>query len=297
MITFPVDPMKAVLGTLPVDDDRWAYEIKLDGYRTVAFVDDGTLRLQSSNLHDVTHKYPELAGLPAAVNASGAVLDGELVVLDELGRPRFELMQRHETQVAFYAFDVLAVNGHATTELVYEQRRELLSSLLETGSNWSVPGHRIGGGEVLLAHTAELGLEGVMAKRLGSLYVPGKRSPNWRKVKNRIAAEVVIGGFTAGTGNRASTFGALLVGVRNAETGALRFGGGVGTGFDQAMLDSLGRRMRALVRPTCPFEPVPPREYQKGATWVEPELVARIELTEWTNEGLVRHASFLGLDE
>lgn len=294
MIRFPTVPMKAVLGTLPTDDDRWAYEIKWDGYRTLAFVDDGTVRLQSSNRLDVTAKYPELASLPLALNAGSAVLDGELVVLDELGRPRFELMQRHESQVAFYVFDVLQVNGHDTIDLPYEQRRALLEPLLEAGANWRVPVHRIGGGRELLEFTAEHGLEGVMAKRLGSTYVPGKRSNNWRKVKNRIEADVVIGGFTEGTGNRASTFGALLVGTR-APDGRLRFGGGVGTGFDQARLDSLHRQLRASVVPTCPFEPPPPREYVRGATWVRPELTAHIELTEWTNEGFVRHASFLGL--
>ena len=242
----------------------------------------------------MTAKYPELAGLPAALNATSVVLDGELGVPDARGWPKFELMQRHETEVAFYAFDVLAVNGHDTVELPYEQRRSLLTSLLETGSNWSVPGHRIGGGAALLALTAGLELEGVMAKRLGSLYVPGKRSPNWRKVKNRISADVVVGGFTSGTGNRATTFGALLVGVRG-DDGRLRFAGGVGTGFDQATLESLRGRLRTLERSNCPFEPAPPREYQRGATWVEPELVAHIQLGEWTNDGLVRHASFVSL--
>jgi bifunctional non-homologous end joining protein LigD len=292
VISFPTEPMRAVLGSLPGDDDRWAYEIKWDGYRTLAFVEDGALRLQSSNRIDVTAKYPELAGLGDAVNAPRAVLDGELVVLDEHGRPRFELMQRHESQVAFYVFDVLHVASHDTVELPYEQRRTLLDSLLETGSNWMVPTHRIGGGAELLAFTADRGLEGVMAKRLGSTYVPGKRSNNWRKVKNRIQADVVIGGFTEGTGSRASTFGALLVGVRDPD-GGLRFAGGVGTGFDQARLERLRGHLGALVTSECPFSPAPPREYAKGATWVRPELTATIEMSEWTNEGFVRHASFV----
>jgi len=286
--------MKAVLGALPHDDEEWAFEIKWDGYRTVAFVEHGTVRLQSSNRHDVTAKYPELADLGGAVNAGAAVLDGELVVLDEHGRPRFDLMQRHETQAAFYAFDVLHVNGHDTVDLGYEQRRTLLESLLETGPNWMVPQFRVGGGAELLEFTAAGGLEGVMAKRLGSRYVPGKRSPNWRKVKNRIVAQVVVGGFTEGTGNRSSTFGALLVGVPG-DSGPIRFAGGVGTGFDQAMLQALRDRLGGLVTTTCPFEPAPPREYQRGATWVRPELTAEIEIAEWTNDGLVRHASFLRL--
>jgi bifunctional non-homologous end joining protein LigD len=132
-----------------------------------------------------------------------------------------------------------------------------------------------------------------MAKRLGSRYVPGKRSPSWRKVKNRPQQEVVIGGFTAGAGNRSGTFGALLVGYHQG--GHLRFGGGVGTGFDQALLGQLGTQLRDLAQPECPFDPPPPSAYTREATWVRPVLVAEIAFAEWTSEGLVRQASFLGL--
>jgi bifunctional non-homologous end joining protein LigD len=307
VITFPVEPMKASLGTLPRDDEGWAYEIKWDGYRTIAFVDRRAgaggakrtvppLRLQSSRGLDVTAKYPEMEGLAEAVAAERAVLDGELVVLDDHGAPRFELIQRHESQVAFYVFDVLHVDGHDTITLPYEQRREVLADVLELGSNWAVPGHHIGGGAELLAATRERQLEGVMAKRLGSTYTPGRRTPNWRKVKNRIRAEVTIGGFSAGTGNRGPTFGALLVGVP-VEDGSrtLRFAGGVGTGFDQRLLESLSARLRSLVTDRCPFDPPPPRAVTRDATWVEPELRAEIEMTEWTNDGYVRQASFLRL--
>jgi bifunctional non-homologous end joining protein LigD len=308
-VSFPVDPMKATLGTLPHDDEGWAYEIKWDGYRTIAFVDRragrGTtaagravprLRLQSSRGLDVTIKYPEMSGLAEAVGAERAVLDGELVVLDDDGAPRFELIQRHESQVAFYVFDVLHVDGHDTIGLVYERRRELLADLLEAGTNWAVPGHRIGGGEELLAATRERQLEGVMAKRLGTTYLPGKRSPNWRKVKNRIRTEVTIGGFSSGTGNRESTFGSLLVGVPVEEgSRTLRFAGGVGTGFDQRMLQALTKKMRSLTTDRCPFDPRPPRIVTRDATWVEPELRAEIEMTEWTNDGFVRQASFMRL--
>ena len=296
MLRFPVAPMKATLGALPADDDGWAYEIKWDGYRTLAFVDSGRVRLQSSNLIDVTTKYPELEPLAAAVAVPSAILDGELVVLDDAGRPRFELIQRHERQAAFYAFDLLALDGYDTVSLPYEDRRRLLDQVLTTGPNWMVPAHRIGDGRALLDATAAQELEGVMAKRLGSTYLPGKRSPSWRKVKNRIRDDLVIGGFTSGTGNRSSTFGSLLVG-RLEDTGRLRFAGGVGTGFDQATLDSMSRTLRGLATSTCPFDPPPPREYVREATWVSPELRARVEFAEWTNEGLVRHASFLGLAE
>lgn len=293
MLTFPVAPMKAVLGELPADDDRWAYEIKYDGYRTIAFVDDGRVRLQSTKGIDVTTTYPELADLPSGVHAGSAVLDGELVVLDDEGRPRFELVQRHERPAVLFVFDVLRIGEHDTVALPYEDRRRLLGQVVEPGDHWAVPSHRVGGGAELLAATGEQGLEGVMAKRLGSTYQPGKRSPNWRKIKHRRRVEVTIGGFTAGTGNRASTFGALLVGVPG-DDGSV-FAGGVGTGFDQRRLEELSARLRSLVTDTCPFTELPPASYRRGATWVEPVLTATIDIAEFTNDGLVRHAVFVDL--
>jgi bifunctional non-homologous end joining protein LigD len=292
-LRFPVPPMKATIGALPPDDGSWAYEIKWDGYRTLAFVDDGRTRWQSSHLLDVTAKYPELVEFADSVNADSAIIDGELVVLDDDGRPSFELMQQHATQVAFYAFDLLSVNGHDTTALPYEGRRELLVGLLEAGMNWMVPAHRIGDGAALVSATIERGLEGVMAKRLGSVYLPGKRSPNWRKVKNRRTVEVVIGGYTPGAGNRAGTFGALLVGV--AAVDGLRFAGGVGTGFSQRTLSDLSHRLASRRSETSPFITVPPREYARDATWVRPDLRAIVEIAEFTNEGYVRHSSFIRL--
>lgn len=295
-LRFPVVPMKAAIGTLPPEsaDADWAYEIKWDGYRTLAFVDGRRLTLQSSNSLDVTAKYPELGGLPGAVHADGAILDGELVVLDDQGRPSFEGIQRHDRQVAFYAFDVLQVNGQDTVSLAYEQRRSLLAEVLDAGSNWMVPAHRIGDGAALLAATAAQGLEGVMAKKLGSAYLPGKRSPHWRKVKNRVRTEVTIGGFTTGEGNRTGTFGALLIGHPEPD-GTLRFAGGVGTGFSQRRLEELTAQLRGLATDVCPFVPPPPRPVSVGATWVRPVLRAAIEITEFTNDGLARHASFVEL--
>ena len=292
-LSYPVAPMKAVLGRLPPDDGGWAYEVKWDGYRTLAFVEAGRLRLQSSNLIDVTAKWPELGALADHVPAERAVLDGELVVLDDHGRPRFELVQQHKRQAAIYLFDVLSIDGHDTIALPYEDRRRLLAELVEPGDNWLVPAHRIGEGAALLEATAQQELEGVMAKRLGSTYRPGTRSKEWIKVKNRVRTEVVIGGYTGGTGNRSSTFGALLVG-REVD-GRLAFAGGVGTGFNHRMLESLTRTLRELRTDECPFDPPPPRAYRRDATWVEPVLRAALEIAEYTNEGFVRQASFVEL--
>lgn len=292
---YPVSPMKAMIGNLPPDDENWAYEIKWDGYRTLCFVNKGVVRLQSSNLLDVTAKYPELHEIASSINAGSAIIDGELVVLDEKGRPNFEMMQQHATQVAFYVFDVLSVDGHDTIAVPYEQRRELVAGLIETGSNWMVPAHRIGDGPALVAATIERELEGVMAKRLGSTYLPGKRTQNWRKVKNRHTVEVTIGGYTPGTGNRSSTFGALLVGV--ASDDGVKFAGGVGTGFNHKTLDDLTARLKHLRTDKCPFITLPPREYSRNAMWIRPELRAKVEIAEFTNEGYVRHSSFSELIE
>lgn len=296
--------MKAVSAGLPTDDERWAFEVKFDGYRTVAHVDGGRLRLQSLRLPDVTARYPELAGLPEAVNAGSAVLDGEVVAFDEAGRPSFGALQQHESPVTYVVFDVLELNGVDTTGLPYEDRRRLLDKLVEPGPRWRVDEWTVGGGAGLLAVTEALGLEGVMAKRLGSRYTPGKRSPAWRKIKHRRRQELVVGGFTQGTGNREHTFGALLVGYHDDTSGdRLRFAGGVGTGFDQRLLAGLTATLRSLASDTCPFAEPPTavgrrigwRTVARTSTWVRPELVCEVAFGEWTADGILRHPSFLGL--
>ena len=297
-LRFPVAPMKATMTSLP-DGDDWAFEIKWDGYRTIVHIADGSVRLQSTAGHDVTVRWPEFGGLARAVNASEAILDGELVVFDDDGRPNFALVQNSGVgsarQAVLQLFDVLSIDGTDTIDLPYEARRQLLDQLVEPSDNWLVPGHRVGDGAALLDATREQGLEGVIAKRLGSTYRPGTRSKDWRKVKNRTRVEVSIGGFTRGTGNRSSTFGALLVGVPDEGHDTLRFAGGVGTGFSQKTLEELVERMRPLSSATCPFDPVPPASYRKGATWLRPELRCLAEIAEFTNEGYVRHSTFLRL--
>ncbi|MEO5723190.1 MAG: hypothetical protein ABIQ39_09890, partial [Ilumatobacteraceae bacterium] len=203
----------------------------------------------------MTAKYPEIGNIGEAVNANAAVLDGELVCFGDDQRPSFEALQRHTTQAVLHIFDVLAINGNNTVELPYEQRRDLLVNVIDAAPNWLVPAHKIGDGRSLLAATAAHGMEGVMAKRLGSPYLVGRRSSSWRKVKNRREVELTIGGFTAGTGNRAGTLGALLVGLRHDD--GLHFAGGVGTGFDQSTLEMLHRRLLTLRSPDCPFHQPP----------------------------------------
>lgn len=298
-LRFPVLPMKATMGSTGAvpDGDDWAFEIKWDGYRTIVHIAGDAVRLQSTAGHDVTDRWPEFANLAASVNATSAILDGELVVFDDDGRPRFDLVQRsgvgsvREAVIQF--FDVLQVDGTDTVDLDYLDRRRLLDQLVEAGDNWTVPSFRIGDGSALVAATAEQGLEGVIAKRIDSRYRPGTRTKDWRKIKNRTTVELTIGGFTRGTGNRADTFGALLVG-RPLPDG-LAFAGGVGTGFDHRTLRDLTSRLRELVVAECPFVPPPPPAVSRSAVWVEPVLIAVTDIAEFTNDGLVRHASFIRL--
>ncbi|MEP1123249.1 MAG: non-homologous end-joining DNA ligase [Ilumatobacter sp.] len=296
-LTFPVAPMKATLGTLP-DGDGWAHEIKWDGHRTLAHVVDGEVRLQATAGGDATARWPEVRAIGTAINAGSAILDGEMLVIGEDGRPSFDLVQRRDPArhpAMFHVFDVLQVDGTDVTSADYLQRRSLLAGLLEPGSHWDVPAYRIGEGAELLAATREQGLEGLIAKRTDSTYRPGARSKDWVKVKNRIRTEVVIGGFTEGAGRRSGTLGALLVGVPDGA--GLRFAGGVGTGFDLATLESLTAALTRITTDTHPFTSDPPRQVARSATWVRPERVAVIEIAEFTNDGHVRHASFVSMIE
>lgn len=290
--------MKATLGTLPASDDGWAYEIKWDGHRTLAHADGLSVALQSSSGQVSSERWPEVLDLAGSLNAESAVLDGEMLVIGDDGRPSFDLVQRRDPShhpALFHAFDVLQVNGVDTIGLPYTARRVLLTQLVEPGDHWDVPIHHLDDGQALLDATMEQGLEGLVAKRLDSLYRPGSRTQDWLKIKNRVQVEVVIGGFTAGAGSRASTFGSLLVGVDEPDEGGLRFAGGVGTGFTQATLESLRTRFAELVTEQCPFNSRPQRSAAPGATWITPELRATIEIAEFTNDGHVRHASFVGL--
>jgi bifunctional non-homologous end joining protein LigD len=292
-VPWGIAPMKAASGPLPpATDEGWVYEVKWDGFRTLVFVDGGRVRLQSSNRLDVTTRWPDLAEVGPAVHAESAVLDGEVVALLDDGRPSFGALVRGEGPVMFMAFDLLALNGHDTTGLPLEQRRHLLTEVLEPGDRWALS-PQYDDGEALARATEAQGLEGVMAKRRGSPYVAGKRSPTWRKVKHRRRQEFVVGGWSPGEGNRSTSFGSLALGVY--EGGRLRFAGAVGTGFDARTLTSLQQLLAERPVDACPFDPPPPKAALRRPRWVRPDLVAEVEFAEWTHDGIVRHSSFQGL--
>jgi bifunctional non-homologous end joining protein LigD len=310
---FPEDvvPMLARLATVPADDSGWAVEVKWDGVRAIAYCRPGRLTLQTRNLNDVTAQYPEVRRLSRALGSFDAVLDGELVAFDADGKPSFERLQQRMHQsdesvvrrrmkshpVVYVIFDLLYFDGFDLTGLPYERRRELLEQLELEGESWQTPGYSVGHAEQLLAASRERGLEGMVLKRLGSTYAPGRRTGDWLKVKNTLRQELVIGGWTPGEGRRKQHLGALLVGYYEGEgrERALRYGGKVGTGFKAADLAELNERLAPLERKTSPFEagPKPP----KNALFAEPELVAEFAFRELTAEGILRHAAYKGLRE
>lgn len=299
-------PMLAVPGALPGDDAGWAYEMKWDGVRALAFVEDGRLRMASRTSRDITVAYPELAALGPAAGLD-LLLDGEVVAFAD-GRPSFALLQQrmHVTSakqalrlsgavpVSYLIFDVLHADGHPLLDVPYERRRELLETLdLDSGS-WQVPPSFTGYAAAdVLGVSQQHGLEGIVAKRLSSPYRTGRRSPEWRKVKNLHRQEVVVGGWKPGEGARAGQIGSLLVGVQGP--GGLAYAGHVGTGFTQQTLDLLASRLDPLREAASPFAEEIPRDHARGAVWVRPLLVIEAAFAIWTPEGRLRAASYQGL--
>jgi bifunctional non-homologous end joining protein LigD len=302
----PVRPMLAVPGEPPAGSG-WAVEFKWDGVRAIIAADGEHIRLTSRNGNDVTLGYPELDGTGLGAGHR-LLLDGELVALDPGGRPDFGLLQHRmhvrspspELQAAvpvqLYLFDVLEVDGESLLREPYDTRRE---RLLELGLG-AVPGVEVPPSftGVTVAQVLEVAgahrLEGVVAKRQHSRYEPGRRSPAWVKTPLLTTQEIVIGGWTPGTGRRARTLGALLLGAYDDE-GALRFLGHVGTGFTDAVLEDLLGRLEPLRRPSSPYDEQVPREYARRARWAQPRLVGEVHYRSMTHDGRLRHAVWRGL--
>jgi bifunctional non-homologous end joining protein LigD len=297
-------PMLARSGPLPPREEQFGFEVKWDGIRTVLYSDHGHVELRGRNGTDFTPRYPEVRELARSLGSRRIVLDGEVVALDDDGRPSFERLQSRmhlasdsavrrrmrDIPATYVIFDLLYLDGHLTMPLSYEERRELLEALELEGPAWRTPAYHRGEGKALLAATRELGIEGVVAKKLDCPYTPGARASHWIKVKNVHTQDVVIGGWTPGEGGRTSSLGSLAVGVM--EGGKLVYAGKVGTGFTEQTLALVKRELEPLRRDSSPFSG---RQPPKGTTFVEPELVAHVEFREWTGSGTLRAPSFKGL--
>jgi bifunctional non-homologous end joining protein LigD len=303
-----IAPMLATAGELPTSDVGWAYEFKWDGVRAVTYVDGGRVRATSRGNKDLTKAFPELRDLGLQLGSRPAVLDGELVAFDDAGRPSFGRLQHRlnlssaaaitkragEVPVTYLVFDVLHLDGRSLLDSPYDERRAALESLELSGSSFATPPvFRDATAADVLAAADSGGLEGLVAKRRDSIYRPGARSPAWVKVKVIKTQEVVIGGWTDGEGERADSFGALLLGVH--VDGELRYAGKVGTGFDASTRQELLTVMKPLAAVDNPFSGGLTKAEVAAAHFLAPSLVGEVRFAEWTSSGHLRHPAWRGL--
>ncbi|MCI0744839.1 MAG: non-homologous end-joining DNA ligase, partial [Verrucomicrobia subdivision 3 bacterium] len=302
-----VSPMKALLVRNPPPRDNWLFEIKWDGYRAIAVKTAGKVKLYSRRHRDITDDFKVVAEAVAALSPKNVVLDGEIVALDNRGRPSFQLLQnfRHAhsqrgSTLCYYVFDILNYDSRDLKKLPLETRRRILESLLAGAKDPIRLSATIAGEpEQLVAQAKRNGIEGLVAKRANSIYEPDRRSGSWLKIKTVLEQEFVIGGYTAPKGSR-EHFGSLLVGYYKARE--LIFASKVGTGFNAQSLESLHNRFKKLETTVCPFVNLPSkgpnglsRSEMKRCTWLLPTLVCQVGFTEWTGDGGLRHPVFLGL--
>jgi len=279
----------------PFDSPEWLFEVKWDGYRAVAFLENGSVRLVSRNQNDLTAAYPELHAIGASVKATRAILDGEIVALDDQGRPSFSLMQqrtgvgegghrirrtRDDIAVVYYAFDLLYLDGYNLMQADLEARKGLLASILSPGELVRYSDHYVGNGMALFSAAAQHGLEGIVAKRRRSCYYE-KRSREWLKIKIVKQQDCVIGGYTDPRGSR-ENFGSIVLGLYD-DRGRLIPVGQAGSGFTAETHAEMWKRLHALETNRSPF--FGKVESDRRVHYVKPELVAEIKFTEWTHEG------------
>lgn len=316
-----IPPMLARAGGSPFDDPAWLFELKWDGYRVQAHVRDGIVRLWTRRRNDAALYFPELTGRPDWLDAREAIVDGEVVALDEEGRPSFELLQVRAAErgsrvprsggaartsakagaargagptsapIVFQAFDLLWLDGRSLLDLPLEERKARLREVVHDGPLVRYAAHIVGDGRAFFGAAAERGLEGVVAKRRDGRYEPGQRSGSWLKIKARREQEFVVIGWEPGQGSH-EELGALLLGVHDKD-GRLRFAGEVGSGIDGRTRGSLVGAFRTLTREDAAVDPPPP---VRSARWVEPRIVIRVEFAEWTRDGLIRQSTFKGID-
>ena len=298
-----IKPMLATLVDKPFSDPRWLFETKWDGVRAVCFIKNGKARFISRNQLEMTGQYPELAGIAASVKATSAILDGEIVALDEHGVSRFQLLQRRlgrkdageigrlasTTRLAYYVFDVLHLDGLNLMNCNLADRKATLEGILKPSKNVRYSDHILGAGEKLFEVIAKVPLEGMIAKRLDSTYVQ-KRSTDWLKIKTTLESEVVVGGYTQPRNSR-SYFGALVVGLY--QDGKLHYVAHTGGGFSQKTLEQVYKLMQPWKTNASPFVDQP--KTNEPVQWIKPKLVAQVRFSEWTADRRMRHPIFLGL--
>jgi bifunctional non-homologous end joining protein LigD len=303
-----IEPMKCLPKKEVPDGPGWFYEIKFDGYRALSICKGGEVLILSRNNKPLTERFPSLVEALGKLGVKSAILDGEIVAMNEQNQPSFQALQNYEEgqPLAYYLFDLIELDGERLENLDLAARKKRLRTLLENISHPLRFSENLSGTPAKIwKQIKRLKLEGVIAKRADSIYEPGRRSGQWVKIKAINQQDFVIGGYTPPGGAR-THFGALLVGVY--EKGKLLYAGKVGTGFNQKWLETLSAQMEPLKIGECPFTNLPqPRTSRFGGglpasemrlcTWVEPKLICEIQFTEWTGDGSLRHPSFQGMRE
>ena len=289
-----LQPMLATLTDGPFDDPGWIFEDKYDGFRMVAKIESGKVTLYSRNGQVISRTYIEVASALEGVKGS-AVIDGELVALDENGVSHFQLLQnalRRKAKLLYCAFDLMFQDGEDLRALPLIERKKRLKAVLPKHRLVAFSRHRKTFGTKFFEEAGRKGLEGIMAKRASSKYLSGARTDDWLKIKTSKRQEVVIAGFTAPKKTR-PFFGALVLAVREGE--GWRYIGHVGAGFSHAALEEIHGKLIKLKTAKSPFA----RKVKDEAvtTWVKPLLVAEVKFTEWTSSGEMRHPVYLGLRE
>ncbi len=291
-------PMLATLGARVPDGEDWAHEVKFDGYRALAYVAGGECRLVSRNGNDLTARFADVAkAVVKAVKSPNAVLDGEVCRLDPTGRSSFSELQQGSGPLVLYVFDLLELEGTPLVDLPLNQRKARLKKLLDARNRTVLYSDEFDDGEALLDAAKGQHLEGIISKRVTSRYSQGRRTRDWLKVKVVGEQELIVAGYTRGSGRRAGTFGSLVLAVNDGDE--LRYAGNVGTGFDDTEIDKLLSLLKPLQRDTSPFPVVPklPKVRKGDVQWVEPQLVAQVRFSEWTHDGHLRHPAYLGIRE
>ncbi len=296
--------MLATSGALPSDPSGWAFEYKWDGVRALCFHDGNVTRLFARSGREITRSYPELQSLGIARGSESVVLDGEIIALDDTDRPSFGKLQTRmhvvrpsealvrSTPVWFVLFDILYRNGESLISKSYEERREMLLDTTIAGPYWQVTPSTVGEGAAMLAAAGDVGIEGLVAKRLDSQYLPGKRSTSWLKVKIVHRQEFVVGGWVNQAGSDADNrVGSLLVGYNDCHH-TLRYAGRVGSGFSNEDHARLVQKLSKLSGRDNPFGERVPLD---GVRFVRPKLVVDVEFRRWPSDGLLQHAAFKGI--
>jgi bifunctional non-homologous end joining protein LigD len=288
-----IEPMLATLVAGPFDDPDFLFEDKWDGYRVQAVVRDGGVRTWTRGRQDAEGYFGPFLDPPTWIDASEAIVDGEVIAIDAAGEPSFALLGDPRGRLVYEVFDLLWIDGESLLERPLEVRKEHLNARLGDDPRVRFTEHVVGAGLASYAAAAQRGLEGIVAKERRSRYVPGQRSRAWRKVKIRPEQELVVGGWTRGIGP-AADLAALHVGVH--QDGRLRYAGKVGSGFTRASRAELLAVLHPLTTEEPPFSRSLPRRLAAGTTWVRPEVVIRAEFAGWVGDGMVRQASYKGID-